>query len=89
MDGMIDTARIRKTHEVAADDAEPDTRDGLQLLLAEISTHPLLTSAEEVALAKRIERGDVAAKHRMVESNLRLVSRSPSGTGAWASRSSI
>ena len=73
MDGMIDTARIRKTHQVAADDAEPDTRDGLQLLLAEISTHPLLTSAEEVALAKRIERGDVAAKHRMVESNLRLV----------------
>ena len=70
---MIDTARTRKTHQVAADDVEPDTRDGLQLLLAEISTHPLLTSAEEVALAKRIERGDVAAKHRMVESNLRLV----------------
>ena len=73
MDGMIETARTRKTHQVAADDVEPDTRDGLQLLLAEISTHPLLTSAEEVALAKRIERGDVAAKHRMVESNLRLV----------------
>ena len=70
---MIDTARTRKTHQVAADDVEPDTRDGLQLLLAEISTHPLLTSAEEVALAKRIERGDVAARHRMVESNLRLV----------------
>ena len=70
---MIDTARTRKTHQVAADDVEPDTRDGLQLLLAEISTHPLLTSAEEVVLAKRIERGDVAAKHRMVESNLRLV----------------
>ena len=35
--------------------------------------HPLLTAAEEVALAKRIERGDVEAKHRMVESNLRLV----------------
>ncbi|HET8872353.1 MAG TPA: sigma-70 family RNA polymerase sigma factor, partial [Gaiellaceae bacterium] len=33
----------------------------------------LLTAAEEVALAKRIERGDSAAKQRMIESNLRLV----------------
>ena len=49
------------------------TGDSLQLLLAEISSYRLLTAAEEVALAKRIERGDVEAKHRMVESNLRLV----------------
>jgi len=35
--------------------------------------HPLLTAAEEVALAKRIERGDAAAKDRMINSNLRLV----------------
>jgi RNA polymerase primary sigma factor len=49
------------------------SEDSLQLLLAEISSHRLLTSAEEVALAKRIERGDLEAKHRMVESNLRLV----------------
>ncbi len=34
---------------------------------------PLLTAAEEVALAKRIERGDMAAKQQMVEANLRLV----------------
>jgi len=64
-------------------DASPDTgleqeRDGgsedsLQLLLSEISTHRLLTASEEVFLAKRIERGDLEAKHRMVESNLRLV----------------
>jgi RNA polymerase primary sigma factor len=47
--------------------------DSLHLLLSEIACHPLLTPAEEVALAKRIERGDVEAKHRMVESNLRLV----------------
>ena len=47
--------------------------DSLQLLLGEISAHPLLTAAEEVLLAKRIERGDLEAKHRMVESNLRLV----------------
>jgi len=47
--------------------------DDLQFLLSEISIHPLLTAAEEVALAKRIERGDIEAKHRMVECNLRLV----------------
>jgi RNA polymerase primary sigma factor len=35
--------------------------------------YPLLTAAEEVALAKRIERGDPAAKERMINSNLRLV----------------
>ena len=58
---------------IDAPQAEPGTEDSLQLLLSEISTHPLLTAAEEVALAKRIERGDVVAKHRMVECNLRLV----------------
>jgi hypothetical protein len=47
--------------------------DSLQLFLAEAGRHPLLTAAEEVALAKRIERGDLAAKRLMVESNLRLV----------------
>jgi len=54
-------------------DSEPGAEDSLQLLLSEISSHHLLTAAEEVALAKRIERGDIEAKHRMVESNLRLV----------------
>jgi RNA polymerase primary sigma factor len=53
--------------------ADPGTEDSLGLLMAEISSHRLLTAAEEVFLAKRIERGDVEAKHRMVESNLRLV----------------
>jgi RNA polymerase primary sigma factor len=47
--------------------------DSLQLLLTEISAHPLLTAAEEIFLAKRIERGDLEAKHRMIEANLRLV----------------
>jgi RNA polymerase primary sigma factor len=41
--------------------------------MVEISAYPLLTAAEEVALSKRIERGDVVARHRMVEANLRLV----------------
>ena len=47
--------------------------DGLQLFLKEIGRIELLTAAEEVALAKRIERGDHRAKQQMVEANLRLV----------------
>jgi RNA polymerase primary sigma factor len=47
--------------------------DTLQLFLAQAAQHKLLTAAEEVALAKRIERGDAEAKRRMVEANLRLV----------------
>jgi RNA polymerase primary sigma factor len=49
------------------------TSDALQLFMNEIGRYPLLTAAEEVALAKRIERGDLAAKERMINSNLRLV----------------
>ena len=49
------------------------TTDALRLFLNEISRYPLLTAAEEVELAKRIERGDQEAKERMVNSNLRLV----------------
>jgi len=45
----------------------------LQLFFDEIGKRPLLTAAQEVDLAKRIERGDLAAKRRMIESNLRLV----------------
>ena len=41
--------------------------------LAEIVRHPLLTADDEVRLAKRVERGDPAAKTQMIESNLRLV----------------
>ena len=49
------------------------TTDSLQLFLNEIGRHELLTAAEEVALAKRIERGDNVAKERMTNANLRLV----------------
>ncbi|HEX2293128.1 MAG TPA: sigma-70 family RNA polymerase sigma factor [Gaiellaceae bacterium] len=49
------------------------TTDSLQLFLNDLGRYPLLTAAEEVALAKRIERGDRAAHERMVNSNLRLV----------------
>jgi len=47
--------------------------DSLAQYLREIGRHRLLTRAEEVALSKRIEAGDAAARTRMVESNLRLV----------------
>jgi RNA polymerase primary sigma factor len=58
-------------------DLQPESRevstDALQLFLKDIGKVPLLTAAQEVELAKRIERGDHAAKQKMVESNLRLV----------------
>jgi RNA polymerase primary sigma factor len=47
--------------------------DSLDLFLRRARSHPLLTAAEEVELAKRIERGDLSAKERMINSNLRLV----------------
>jgi RNA polymerase primary sigma factor len=49
------------------------TTDALQLFLRETGRHPLLTAAQEVELAKAIERGDADAKQRMIQSNLRLV----------------
>jgi len=61
--------------EVVAElDAEPEiSTDTLQLFLKDIGKVPLLTAAQEVELAKRIERGDHSAKQAMVEANLRLV----------------
>jgi RNA polymerase primary sigma factor len=47
--------------------------DSLQLFLADVGRHKLLTAHEEITLAKAIERGDGRAKRRMIESNLRLV----------------
>jgi RNA polymerase primary sigma factor len=70
---MTEIAQAPREAEVETAEVETGTEDSLQMLLAEISEHRLLTAAEEVALAKRIERGDIAAKHRMVECNLRLV----------------
>jgi RNA polymerase primary sigma factor len=49
------------------------TTDALQLFLNEIRRYPLLTAADEVRLAKAIERGDPGAKDQMINSNLRLV----------------
>src|SRR5690349_2114345 len=76
-------------HELAVHDVAPDaeeepeldlsighglyTTDSFQMFLNEAGRYPLLTAAEEVELAKRIERGDMVAKERMITSNLRLV----------------
>ncbi len=49
------------------------TTDALALFMNDAGRYRLLTAADEIALAKRIERGDRAAKERMINSNLRLV----------------
>ena len=49
------------------------TADALQMFLNQIGRYPLLTAAEEVEIARAIERGDGEAKNRMINSNLRLV----------------
>jgi RNA polymerase primary sigma factor len=61
----FDAEAVPKPHEVSI--------DSLQLFLKNIAKVDLLTAAQEVGLAKRIERGDLGAKQQMVEANLRLV----------------
>jgi RNA polymerase primary sigma factor len=55
------------------DVAPSPTEDTVGLYLREIARVPLLTAAEEVSLAKALERGDRRARRRLIESNLRLV----------------
>jgi RNA polymerase primary sigma factor len=59
--------------EFKPEELATSTTDALQLFLNEIRRYPLLTAAEEIELSKRIEKGDMAAKERMINSNLRLV----------------
>jgi RNA polymerase primary sigma factor len=51
---------------------EPEA-EGLTLFFSRLERIPLLTASEEIVLARRVQRGDLAAKERMVECNLRLV----------------
>src|ERR1044072_4255341 len=70
----VDTGKKGRRRQKQALDLKPDmTTDSLQLFLKDIGKVRLLTAQEEVELAKRIERGDLDAKQKMVESNLRLV----------------
>jgi RNA polymerase primary sigma factor len=66
-------ARLEELKRPELDLTVEPSLDSLRLYLRSIGRVPLLTAEEEVALAKRIERGDVAAKQHMVEANLRLV----------------
>ena len=71
---IIERAPEKRTRRKAALDLKPEgTTDGLQLFLKGIGRVRLLSAEEEVELAKRIWRGDLDAKQKMVESNLRLV----------------
>src|SRR3982750_1638668 len=67
---ITETPRPRKNESEAVPDP---TMDSLQLLLREAGRYPLLKPSEEIELAKRIEKGDLRAKDRMINSNLRLV----------------
>jgi RNA polymerase primary sigma factor len=66
-------ADLDEDHDLDLTAEPPLSTDSLQQFLNEAGRYPLLTAAEEVELAKRIERGDLAAKERMITSNLRLV----------------
>jgi RNA polymerase primary sigma factor len=68
-------ARVEeKAEEVVYEADQPSgAGDSLQLFLADVGRYKLLTAAQEVILAKKIERGDLIAKRQMIESNLRLV----------------
>jgi RNA polymerase primary sigma factor len=68
-DTLIRPVETPETRHVAPVELE----DSLQLFFNEARRHPLLTAEEEIELAKRIERGDLAAKERMINANLRLV----------------
>jgi RNA polymerase primary sigma factor len=73
---QIEVVAAGDDEEEAAAEAEPArevSTDSLQLFLKDIGKVDLLTAAQEVELAKRIERGDHSAKQEMVEANLRLV----------------
>src|SRR5579885_2155503 len=69
----VEVEEEAREEEVAKAEAREISTDSLQLFLKDIGKVDLLTAAQEVELAKRIERGDDGAKRQMVEANLRLV----------------
>jgi len=69
----VDEEADAREEEVAKAEAREISTDSLQLFLKDIGRVDLLTAAQEVELAKRIERGDHLAKQEMIEANLRLV----------------
>jgi len=71
--GAAVRGRLEGVRRAELDLAVEPSLDSLRLYLRAIGRVPLLSAVEEVALAKRIERGDMSAKTHMVEANLRLV----------------
>jgi RNA polymerase primary sigma factor len=67
--GHADVVDLRYANDTVA----VVTTDALQMFLNELRNYPLLSAKEETELAKRIERGDLEAKERLINSNLRLV----------------
>jgi RNA polymerase primary sigma factor len=70
---VVDANAEEAEREEAPAEAREVSTDSLQLFLKDIGKVDLLTAAQEVELAKRIERGEHRAKQEMVEANLRLV----------------
>jgi RNA polymerase primary sigma factor len=70
---VVDEAAVVEERSSAARVVIEGTTDSLQLFLQEVGRYPLLTKLEEIQLARRVEQGDITAKRRMIESNLRLV----------------
>jgi RNA polymerase primary sigma factor len=70
---QIEVVAAEEEEEQPVEEPREVSTDALQLFLKDIGKVDLLTAAQEVELAKRIERGDHSAKQEMVEANLRLV----------------
>lgn len=64
---------VTKKKKKTADESEPNYNDSVQMYLREIGKVPLLKSDDEVRLAKLIEKGEISAKQKLTEANLRLV----------------
>ena len=69
-----DARAVESTARDAAESRPVDpSLDSVQLFFQQATRYPLLTAADEIELAKRFERGDVEAKDRMINANVRLV----------------
>src|SRR5215218_886676 len=73
VDVTDDCGQDKESTRIDNTDFAVTTSDALGLFLRELRNYPLLTGEQEIELAKRIEKGDLAAKEKLVNSNLRLV----------------